>query len=117
MISGGHNTIEDATEFASFHDVLGIDIEELEWQDLAICHGMETNLFYDDYEQDENVARMVDDACLSCPVMATCLQWGVDNNEWGVWGGVYLTSGKRDAGRNAHKTKTTWNEIKEKMGA
>ena len=97
-------------------NALGIDLEELEWQDLAICDGMPTNLFYDDYESSESVAKMVDQACLSCPVMAQCLQQGVDNGEWGVWGGIYLAGGTPDQNRNKHKTEDIWNEIREHIG-
>jgi hypothetical protein len=96
--------------------VLGLDLEALEWQDLALCDGMETNLFYDDYESDEQVALMIDQACLSCPVLAQCLERGVDNSEWGVWGGIYLVSGKPDMNRNAHKTQEIWQQIKERIG-
>jgi hypothetical protein len=97
-------------------ELLGIDLDELEWQDLALCDGMDINLFYDDYEADDNVASMIDEACLSCPVMAQCLQEGLNNNEWGVWGGYYLTSGKVDKNRNSHKTKEVVQRIKEKIG-
>jgi hypothetical protein len=96
---------------------LGIDLENLEWQDLALCDGtMPTNMFYDDYEADERVARVVDAACLSCPVMVQCLQRGVENKEWGVWGGIYLTSGTQDTNRNSHKTQETWEEIRSRIG-
>ena len=83
---------------------LGLDLEDLEWSDLAICNGMPTNMFYDDYESDVQVAKVVDDACLSCPVMVQCLERGMENSEWGVWGGMYLVSGKPDRNRNSHKT-------------
>lgn len=96
-------------------ELLGIDLDELEWTDLALCDGMEINLFYDDYESDDNVAKMIDEACLSCPVMAQCLEEGIHNSEWGVWGGVYLTSGKVDKNRNSHKTKEVLARIKEKI--
>lgn len=97
--------------------VLGIDLDELEWQDLALCDGtMPTNMFYDDYESDVNVARVVDQACLSCPVMAQCLQRGIENGEWGVWGGIYLTSGKPDMNRNIHKEQDVWEQIRERIG-
>ena len=43
--------------------------------------------------------------------MKQCLQMGVENGEWGVWGGIYLTSGKRDNNKNAHKTKEVWDAI------
>jgi hypothetical protein len=95
---------------------LGIDLEELEWQDLALCSGMPTNMFYDEYESENGVARVVDEACLSCPVMAQCLDRGVENNEWGVWGGIYLNSGKPDMNRNAHKSQEVWEQIKERIG-
>lgn len=100
----------------ALQSLLGIDLDELEWQDLALCAGMEINMFYDDYESDQNVARVTDEACLSCPVMAQCLQEGLSNGEWGVWGGTYLTSGKVDQSRNLHKTKEVWDRIKEKIG-
>lgn len=114
-MSGGRRTIE-ADEPSDVESVLGIDLDELEWQDLALCDGMETNLFFDEYESSEQVAQIVDEACLSCPVMVQCLMSGVDNSEWGVWGGVYLTSGKADANRNSHKSKETWKKIKERIG-
>lgn len=95
---------------------LGLDLDELEWQDLALCEGMPTNMFYDDYESDVQVAKIVDEACLSCPVMAQCLERGVENGEWGVWGGVYLVSGKQDKNRNAHKTADIWEAIRERIG-
>ena len=104
------------TETSDALSELGIDLEDLEWQDLALCDGMVTNLFYDDYESDEQVAKVVDEACLSCPVMAQCLQRGVENSEWGVWGGIYLVSGKPDANKNSHKTPEVWQTIKEKIG-
>lgn len=94
---------------------LGLDEETLEWQQLALCQGMETDLFYDSYESDEQAAHVVDDVCLSCPVMSQCLQWGIENDEWGSWGGVYLTSGKMDTNRNRHKSPETWEKIRERI--
>lgn len=96
--------------------VLGIDLEELEWQDLALCENMPTNWFYDDYESDVQVANTVDEACLSCPVLAQCLQRGTENGEWGVWGGIYLTSGKPDKNRNSHKSTDVWGQLRERIG-
>lgn len=102
-------------EISSIEEILGIDFDTLEWTDLALCDGMDTNLFYDDYEADENVARITDEICLSCPVRAQCLRRGVENKEWGVWGGVFLTNGTADTNKNSHKTPEVWNAIKEKM--
>lgn len=96
--------------------LLGIDPDEFSWKDLALCAGMDTNLFYDEYESNNDVAKVIDEVCLSCPVMAQCLRNGIENNEWGVHGGVYLVSGKVDKNRNAHKSKETWDEIRKRIG-
>lgn len=95
---------------------LGIDLEGLEWPQLALCKGMRTNMFYDEYESDIQVAKVVDEACLSCPVLAQCLGWGTENGEWGVWGGIFLTSGKPDKNKNSHKTPEVWEDIRERIG-
>lgn len=97
--------------------VLGVDLNELEWQDMAVCKGVKTNKFYDDYESDVQTAFMVDQMCLSCPVMAQCLSEGMDNSEWGVWGGIYLTSGKKDDNKNSHKTEEVWDEMRDRLAA
>lgn len=95
--------------------ILGVDLEDLEWQDLAVCKGVKTNKFYDDYESDEQTAFQIDQMCLSCPVMNACLTYGMENNEWGVWGGIFLTSGNKDTNKNSHKTEEVWHEIKERI--
>ena len=43
-----------------------------------------------------------------------CYKSGIENNEYGVWGGVYLNSGSIDKARNIHKTTQIWKKIKEK---
>jgi hypothetical protein len=96
-------------------ETLGIDLEDFEWQDLSICQGMDVNLFFDSYEANDEIAKTIDQACLSCPVMTQCLQQGVENGEWGVWGGVFLVSGKQDKNRNSHKTEKVWKEIKDRL--
>lgn len=93
---------------------LGIDSESFEWWDLAVCLGMDTNLFYDKYETDINIANNIDEACLSCPVINMCYKAGIEKNEHGVWGGVYLNSGSIDKARNVHKTQDTWKRLKKK---
>ena len=75
---------------------------------------MDTNLFYEKYEADPNIARNIDEMCLSCPVVGMCYQAGVDGNEYGVWGGVYLTSGSIDKSKNLHKSPEAWKRLKKK---
>lgn len=91
---------------------LDIDPDNFDWFDLALCRGMDFNLFFDKYEVDVNIAKSVDEACATCPVMKMCYQAGVENNEYGVWGGVYLNSGAVDNSKNTHKTKEMWKRLK-----
>lgn len=99
----------------SIFDALGLDETDLEWQDLAVCAGQDTNDFYDNYESDPDLAMVIDEECLSCPVLAQCLQAGTDNSEYGVWGGIYLTAGKPDKNKNAHKEQDVWERIRERI--
>jgi hypothetical protein len=93
---------------------LGVDQKDLDWWHLGVCRGMDTNLFYDKYEIDANIAKNIDEACMSCPVSKMCYKSGVENNEYGVWGGIYLSSGLIDKTRNLHKTPESWEKIKNK---
>lgn len=93
---------------------LGIDEDSFDWYHLSVCRGLETNLFYDKYEADPNVAKSIDEACLSCPVSKMCYESGISNNEYGVWGGIYLSAGLIDRARNVHKTDDAWKKIMEK---
>ncbi len=102
-------------ETATILELLGIDQDDLEWEDLAICSNMDTELFYDQYESSDNVAKMVDEICLSCPVRTQCLMKGVESGQHGVWGGVYLSSGKTDEGKNSHKTEEVWQRIRDSI--
>lgn len=93
---------------------LNADNENINWWHLAACNGLDTNLFFDKYELDQNIAKSIDQCCLTCPVMKMCYQAGIENNEYGVWGGVYLNSGSTDKMRNAHKTKEIWKQVNKK---
>lgn len=78
------------------------------WKDKAECLGMDTNLFFDKYEEDDHLANSIDHLCQRCPVIKECFAWGISNKEWGVWGGVYIKDGKIDKEFNRHKTKNGW---------
>jgi len=93
---------------------LGIEEDQLDWWHLAVCRGMDTNLFYDVYEVNVNIAKNIDEACLACPVSKICYNVGVENNEHGVWGGVYLSSGSIDKSKNVHKTQEVWKRLRKK---
>ena len=76
----------------------------------ALCLNMDTNLFFDTYEEDKEVAKKVDLLCIKCPAQRQCLAYGVSNEEWGVWGGVYLENGKISREFNKHRSKADWAE-------
>lgn len=78
------------------------------WKDKAPCLGLETNIFFDDYEETISIRSQVDSLCLSCPVSKTCFAVGISGKEWGVWGGIYLENGEISKEFNSHKTKEDW---------
>lgn len=96
-------------------DEWGVDPDTLRWQDMAVCRGVDTNMFYDDYESDPATARNTDSICGSCPVKKQCLTAGIEGMEWGTWGGVFLVNGKMDPNKNSHKTKEDWDEIRKML--
>jgi hypothetical protein len=105
---------------------LGYDLDDMHWQDLAACKGMvqvselpdgSVDIFdpmFDSYENDSfpfALRLAVDNMCVSCPVQKICYEFGVENKEPGVWGGVYLTNGKHDSAKNEHKGKDLWSRV------
>jgi hypothetical protein len=81
------------------------------WSKKASCLGLDTNLFFDTYETNKDVAISVDTMCAKCPVQRKCLAQGVGNKEWGVWGGIYLEGGEISKEFNQHKNSSDWFEI------
>ncbi len=78
------------------------------WKDDASCLGLDTNIFFEKYEDDSALRLAIDSICGSCPVARKCFAVGISGKEWGVWGGVYLESGEISREFNNHKTKTDW---------
>ena len=81
------------------------------WSKYASCLDFDTDLFFDKYEESEQIASTVDVLCQKCPVQRDCLAAGVSNQEWGVWGGVYLENGKISKEFNKHKDNQDWFDI------
>jgi len=106
---------------------LGLTEETVHWHDLAACKGIvavyynnddEKQIFdpmFDSYENDSSpyvVRKSVDEMCTSCPVRKICYDFGVEKEQSGVWGGVYLSNGKHDRTRNEHKSKEVWKKLR-----
>ncbi len=79
-----------------------------DWKNKAACLGMEMNTFFDDYEEDVELRKVVDSICAECPVRKQCLASAVTTKGWGVWGGVYFENGKISREFNKHRTKQDW---------
>lgn len=87
-------------------DYLGLDAEDLVWQQLATCKAESVDpKYFDEYYQSDPLMRpVVDDICISCPVLKECLMWGIEKKESFVWGGHYLENGKIVPDMNDHKS-------------
>lgn len=106
----------------SLLEELGLDEENLSWRHLALCggrtpgeEGMKLNWFFEDYEDDDELATAMDEVCLSCPVMKECLMEGMKKKDYGLRGGIYLDAGKVDKQNNQHKTQEVWDRIERKL--
>jgi hypothetical protein len=85
------------------------------WKEDAPCLDLDTDIFFDKYEEVIDTRYMVDALCNGCPVARECLAVAVSNKEWGVWGGVYFEDGKISREFNSHKTKADWADTWQKL--
>lgn len=108
----------------SLLELLGLEEETLSWHQIAFCkdmiperddEGKVYDLFYEAYEEDEELAKAMDEVCLSCPVLKECLMEATDNKDFGLRGGIFLNNGKPDKMRNQHKTDEVWQRIQERL--
>jgi hypothetical protein len=80
------------------------------WKDEASCLGLDTNLFFEKYEDEPSLRHGVDNICKECPIRNKCFAVGITGKEWGVWGGIYLENGEVSREFNKHKTKQDWGD-------
>ena len=62
-----------------------IDLQQLKWMLRGYCSTMQANpdIFYEDGNEETAKAY-----CYQCPVINTCREWAIKNEEAGVWGGT-----------------------------
>ena len=77
---------------------------EVNWE-IAECREVYTDLFYR-IEEERNALAYVNinalrSICARCPIWKECLTYALDNEQYGMWGG--LTSIERTALRNPNK--------------
>lgn len=68
------------------------------WQDHAACAGMDTNLFFRPEGEgrggrkgvvgEADRIRSAKKICAGCPVRAECLEFAIENECYGIWGGT-----------------------------
>lgn len=75
-----------------------------DWQVMAVCRNISPSTFYPEDEQDGSkgngkrgraAKQLLRDAeerakliCRGCPVRTACLQYALDHQEHGIWGGL-----------------------------
>ena len=82
-----------------------------DWTKNSLCLNLDTNFFFDKYEENVDIRSGVDSLCKKCPAQRECLANAVSRQEWGVWGGVYFEKGKISKEFNSHKNKEDWFDI------
>lgn len=87
-----------------------IDMHKNKWKDSARCVEYDTDIFFDKYEESEDLRPAVDKLCSECNVARKCFAVGITSKEWGVWGGVYLEDGAISKEFNTHRDKKDWSE-------
>ena len=73
------------------------------WRDQAACRDSDPELWFPVSEAivHDDVIQAAFSVCAGCPVRAQCLQWALDHDEQGIWGGT--TGAQRTPMRNGPK--------------
>ena len=93
----------------------GTIMDPHKWKEDAACLDWDYELFFEKYEEDENLRQAIDEYCMDCPVRRQCFAVGVSQKAYGVWGGIYLEYGKISREFNRHKSKKQWSETWENL--
>ena len=67
-------------------------VDNMSWTARAACVGKH-ELFFSDFKK--SVVREAKRICATCPVQAECLEYGLVNVEYGIWGGYTANERKR----------------------
>lgn len=92
-----------------------IVVARSDWSKDAKCLNLDTNLFFDKYEEDPEIRPAIDALCSKCPVRRECLMNAISRQEWGLWGGVFFEKGKISKEFNNHKGKSEWFDVWESL--
>lgn len=77
-------------------------MREMDWQRQGACRGVSRDIFFpEEFTLPDPAALRL---CRRCPVRERCLQWALEHDEVGIWGGM------TDEGRD--KIKKTLHRVK-----
>lgn len=76
-----------------FVERLGLDPETFEWQALGLCVGVEPEVFHSLSDRSPRIRNQAVAICDACPMQQICLEEGIRNKEYGIWGGKRLERG------------------------
>lgn len=62
-----------------------VSVYDAWWMSLAACRGTDPEAFYPPEGGHSYDARRV---CRACPVRAACLEYALEHDEYGIWGGL-----------------------------
>lgn len=66
-----------------------------DWMKFGSCVGSpDPERYFDKYLKNPTVALQVQKMCVDCPVRTECFNYGVTSKSTGVWGGLWLQTGK-----------------------
>ena len=78
--------VEEVRHVAEMALVPLSDVEELEWQERALCAQTDPEAFFPEKGGSTREAKKV---CLSCDVRVECLEYALSQDErFGIWGGL-----------------------------
>ena len=82
----GHKQGREVDEMRAELFLLEPDVEELGWQDRALCAQTDPEAFFPEKGGSTREAKKV---CLTCEVRDDCLEYALMNDErFGIWGGL-----------------------------
>jgi WhiB family redox-sensing transcriptional regulator len=78
--------VEEVRQVADIALVPLSDVEELDWQERALCAQTDPEAFFPEKGGSTREAKKV---CLSCEVRVECLEYALSQDErFGIWGGL-----------------------------
>jgi WhiB family transcriptional regulator, redox-sensing transcriptional regulator len=52
------------------------------------CAQISTDLFFPEQGEDVHLIRQIKNVCKLCPHQQECAEWGIQNERYGIWGGL-----------------------------